>query len=172
MARLRAWHPHLDSTRRLQEQLSLPQALTGYLIWLTAELRRQDTRFCEALRRFETVDGGSPPVVDFNDARDQWWMLVERLQVLAELVIAEAVRRGLRDVATSFAGLRWLAPLPGPVNARMMTDANDHAMRGAPPWPTDPAYGGYGPDRRDQLSQAQFARAIGGASLPATRQGD
>jgi hypothetical protein len=82
------------------------------------------------------------------------------MQVAAELVLGESRRRPMRGVSESWVGVPWLVPLPGPVNSRMMLAANDHAMRGAPRLPQDPAFASCDPDVRDGLGQAQLAKAV------------
>jgi len=121
--------PKFEAVEALLGAVDLPSDLAAYVVWLVAETRDVHGQFDKRL---------TPPIIADDllrpdKFRDEWWVLVDRIQVLASLLQVAAEKRGLRGVLPP--NSRWLRPLPGPAEGRTLTEANDLAMRGAPPWP-------------------------------------
>ena len=128
------WSPRLGAVDRALRRVDFEQECLSYLIWLIAEVRRAS----EALRK--SAGSGRP-------WRDEWLVVRDRVSLLACLLVGEANRRGAKDISTSFAGNPFLNP-PADYGDRTMTAANDSALRGAPPFPTDRAFSPCTPERR------------------------
>lgn len=123
---LAGWRPHLAAVDRALRRMDLQQDCLTYLLWLVAEARRS----AEALRL--RIEDGQP-------WRDEWLVQRDRLSLLGCILLGEAERRGIRDVTASFAGNPHLEAPTG-YGDRTMTAANDVALRGAPAFPSDPAF--------------------------------
>jgi hypothetical protein len=141
----------LDVAGRVRNLLNteqFPPELLGYLLWSVSHLERTNEGFQASLRAVK--DNTSGARVD----RDKWWGIVDRLQVITCLLIAEARRRGLSDIVETFEGNTWLVPLPGGEREREIAESQNPGRFGAPPWPTDPAYAACSPAQRDGAAAA------------------
>lgn len=138
--------PKFEAVERLLGTVDVAGDLAAYVVWLIAQIRDEHQRFDATL---------APPIsgealLRADNSRDPWWVLVDRLQTLMALLQEEARRFGVQSVLPVDA--RWLRPLPGPPDARVLTDANDHALRGAPMWPS--GFDICAPAKRDEQGAA------------------
>jgi hypothetical protein len=146
----------LVGMRGFLEFVQLPAEVRRYLIWSISHLRVTNEEFQQSLHAVAASIGGAR--VD----NDKWWGIVDRLQVMACLLIAEAKRRGQSDIVATFEDDSWFAPLPGADREREIAELQNPARFGAPPWPSDAAYARCAPTQRDTARQVEFPRSAPG----------
>lgn len=157
-ARLRGWAAPFERTRQLVHAVDLPAELIAYLAWIVGEIEEENGRF-QALLGRTAGDEETPPQTELGSTRwrDDWWVVIDRLQTLACLVCAEAERRGLAAVAAAYRDNPYLTPLTGAPDERVLLAANDVALRAAPRFPPDPAYTGCAAPARDRAGAQRSA---------------
>jgi hypothetical protein len=135
-----------------------------YLIWLTSSVGDHWGRIEANLDALPTVWGSDPPAPllegsDLAKLKDDWLVMVERLQVLAALTAAEARRRGMQDVAGLYDVVQWtVVPQRPPRWRELMAIAC--RPDGDPPFPLDEAFAHVRPEARDRAGDATGARQI------------
>jgi hypothetical protein len=102
--RLRDAEPRTTGVAAAIHHLDLAPDLLGYLIWLTSAIGQGWGRI-DALLEQIWADGIDP--VRETQLRDEWRVMLERLQIRAALTAAEARRRGLGDVAKTHDAVPW-----------------------------------------------------------------
>ncbi len=157
-ARLRGWAAPFERTRQLVSDVDLPAEFVAYLAWIIGEIEEENGRFQALLDQVGANAVATPtPQLEATRWRDDWWVVIDRLQTLACLVRAEAERCGLAAVAASYQGNPYLAPLAGASDERVLLEANDVALRAAPRFPSDPAYTGCAAPARDRAGAERSA---------------
>lgn len=163
--RLRGWAARFERSRQLVSAVDLPAELVAYLAWIVGEIEEQNGRFQTLLDQVTVNADATTGKLEAARWRDDWWVMIDRLQTLACLVRVEAERRGLAAVAAAYWGNPYLAPLAGAPDERVLLEANDVALRAAPRFPSDPAYTGCAAPARDRagaersaVSQAELRR--------------
>jgi hypothetical protein len=144
---LRGAIPRLDALGAMIQQLALPADLVPYLVWVIGTIDELWAQIDRTLNWPVGPDGML--VVNEKALPNEWRVMVERLQVAAALVAGEARRRGFDDVAAPHDLSPWVVPLEWEAGGREMTSMNDAAMRGASPFPSNPAYASAAPGARD-----------------------
>ncbi len=159
-ARLRGWATPFERTRQLVSAVDLPAELVAYLAWIVGEIEEENGRFQTILDQ-ATANTDATPTAQLEAARwrDDWWVMIDRLQTLACLVRAEAERCGLTAVAAAYRDVPYLTPLAGAPDERVLLEANDVALRAAPRFPPDPAYTGCAAPARDRAGAERRAAA-------------
>ncbi len=158
--RLRGWAAPFERTRQLVGTVDLPAELVAYLAWIVGEIEEENDRF-QALLDQVAVNADATPTAQLEATRwrDDWWVMIDRLQTLACLVRAEAERRGLAVVAAAYRDVPYLTPLAGAPDERVLLEANDVALRAAPRFPSDSAYTGCAAPARDRAGAGRGAAA-------------
>lgn len=96
------------------------------------------------------ADGSVPTVHPTNsNVRNDWTLILERLQVMACLLAAEASRRGYGADAAIVDQVRWEFPEVWAERTRALTQLSEGTYLEAPPFPSDPAYARCGVGPRD-----------------------
>lgn len=156
--RLRGWAARFERSRQLVSAVDLPAELVAYLAWIVGEIEEENGRFQTLLDQV-TVNADATPTAQLEATRwrDDWWVVIDRLQTLACLVRAEAERRGLAAVAAAYRDVPYLTPLAGAPDERVLLEANDVALRAAPRFPSDPGYAGCAAPARDRAGAERSA---------------
>jgi hypothetical protein len=136
---------------------AMPGALTGLLLWLMAEIRRDTTQFVESWQMLPKRWPNDGPQQQAQRLRhDLAYALLDSHQVIVRLLQAHADADD--SVAARASGVTdhpWVQTEIGPHGERSRRYAN------APPWPTDPAYADTSPEARDRESGEAAARQYG-----------
>jgi hypothetical protein len=123
---LRSAGPEFEATTRLLSEVDLPAELAAYLLWLVGDTRRAWDTFRALLNRIAPADGSVPTVHPSNStAQDDWGLILERLQVAACLVAAEASRRGYGVDGAIVDHVRWALPRVWPERMRVGTQVSE-----------------------------------------------
>ena len=149
--------PRLVSVAAVIDHLDLPPDVVAYLIWLTSTIGDHWGRIEQQVDLLARLHGGSVDQERASRLTDDWRAMLERLQVLAALTAAEARRRGLDDVARPHDVVPWTVVPMRPERSRELT-AIDEQGRGAPRFPSDPAFANVRPEARDLAGAATGAR--------------
>lgn len=157
---LRDAGPIFDITARLLSVVDLPSEFAAYLLWLMGDTRRAWDEIRGLLDRVAPADGSPRPVHPNNSSvRDDWDLILERLQVMACLLAAEASRRGYGVDAAIVDQVRWELPRVWPERMRAMTQVSESTYLEAPSFPSDPAYARCGVGPRDGKANELSAAA-------------
>jgi hypothetical protein len=144
--------------------------LAAYLIWLMGDTRNRWDAMRGLLDRVAPPGVPVPPLAPSNsNVRSDWTVILERLQILACLLAAEASRRGFDPDAAIVDHVRWELPQVWPKGERGSVRLTDETYFEAPPFPSDAAY-----ERCDVGQCDSNAYQLGAASqtsLAATREG-
>jgi hypothetical protein len=178
-----AWRSLLDAEPRLFavsgviDQLDLPADVVGYLIWLTSTIEEQwgRTRFLVD-RLLLSIDPYRAAALGHavgdsaaqSQLTDDWRAMLERLQVLAAVLAAEARRRGLADVAAPHDAVPWTVVPQRPPQWRELI-AIGGLGRGDPPFPSDVAFRPASALERDKAGNITGARQMGALSSASRR---
>jgi len=161
---LRSAGPTFEATARLLSEVDLPAELAAYLLWLIGDTRRAWDTFRALLDRIAPADGSVPTIHPSNsNAGNDWRLILERLQVAACLVAAEASRRGYGVDGAIVDHVRWELPQVWPERMRVLTQVSESTYFEAPPFPSDPAYATCSAGARDL--KASDLRAAAQSSL-------
>ena len=138
---LRSAAPDFEATTRLLSEVDLPAELAAYLLWVIGDTRRAWDALRALLDSVAPTDGSAPTSHPTNSSvRNDWEVILERLQVAACLLAAEASRRGFGVDAGIVAHVRWELPQVWPERMRALTQVSESTYLEAPPFPSDPAY--------------------------------
>jgi hypothetical protein len=138
---LRATQVRFDRLLRLLDRVDLPGELAAYLIWLAGDTRGRSAVFRELLDKVTPPADGSADVHAGNTTvREDWEMLLERIQVAGCLVAGEMDRRGFATDAVTIDRVAWSLPKVWPPTFRRNTRISETTYFGAPPFPSGPAY--------------------------------
>ncbi|MEA2629954.1 MAG: hypothetical protein QOE66_173, partial [Chloroflexota bacterium] len=141
--------------------------LLGYLIWLTSAIGEGWGRI-DALLEQIWADGMDP--IREARLRDEWRVMLERLQVRAALTAAEARRRNLADIARTHDAVPWTVVPERPERWRESLMLHDVAV-GQPPFPADPSFEFASPTARDRAGAVTTERHGGVQMGAAARRG-
>ena len=167
---LRSAGPNFKATARLHSEIDLPAELAVYLQWLIGDTRRAWDAFRALLDRVAPTDGSVPTVHPTNsDVRNDWELILERFQVVACLLAAEASRRGYGVDAAIVDHVRWELPQVWPERMRALTQVSESTYLEAPPFPSDSAYARCSFGARD--AKANELQAAAQASLHRLAEG-
>ena len=159
LRRLYTAEPRMTALQGLLEAVDTPADLAAYLVWLRGMIADAWRVLEETLPLIVPLDGSPPERAPENtNIRNDHAVMVDRLQVTAALIAAEAARRGFAETAGLNDVSPWTIVQEGPNGAREVTDATDHAYHGAPPFPSDPAYADARPAARDRAGYATGER--------------
>ena len=162
--RLRDAEPRAMAVAAMINRLDLPPDLLGYLIWLTSAIGEGWGRIDTLLERVwsDGIDS-----IRETQLRDEWRVMVERLQVLAALTAGEARRRGLGDIAETHDAVPWTIVSERPERWRESMTLDDNAL-GRPSFPVDPSFESASPTARDRAGavagERQGAVSMGAAA--------
>jgi len=154
---LRGAEPRLAAVTVLLDRLDLPPDLVAYLIWLTSTIGDHWGRIEKLLDELARIWGAGRDGARESRLMDDWRVMVEHLQVLAALTVAEARRRDLVEVAKPNDVVPWTVVSQRPERWRELL-ALDGFGRGDPPFPTDPAFVSVAPSARDRAGASTGAR--------------
>lgn len=153
------WTPCFDELMTLLGTVSIPGDVVAYLIWLTAHYKIHHQQNLQKPLNIVKTLGISKVQSQMDEISQHWRDQLGFLQEIECLLVAEANRRGLTDVAEAFCPdadwLPWLKPMPGPQQERGAIEQDRKNYKGAPPWPTDPAYAQCSPWVRVQQANEQ-----------------
>lgn len=167
---LRSIGPAFEATTRLLSEIDLPAELAAYLLWLIGDTRRAWDSFRALLDRIAPADASVPTVHPSNSsARNDWELILERLQVAVCLVAAEASRRGYGVDGEIADHAPWALPKVWPERMRILTQVSESTYFEAPPFPLDPAYARCSVGARD--AKANELQAAAQASLLSLQDG-
>jgi hypothetical protein len=157
---LRSAGPEFEASTRLLSEVDLPPELAAYLLWLVGDTRRAWDTFRALLDRVAPADGSVPTVHPSNSsARDDWGLILDRLQVAACLVAAEASRRGYGVDGAIVDHVRWELPQVWPERMRALTQVSENTYFEAPPFPSDSAFARCSFGARDAKANELLAAA-------------
>jgi hypothetical protein len=138
---LRATKVRFDRLLRLLDRVDLPSELAAYLIWLAGDTRGRWSWFQGLLDKVTPADDASPNVHAGNTTvREDWELILERVQVAGCLVSGEMHRRGFSTDAATIDRVAWGLPKVWPPTIRTGTRISESTFFDAPPFPADPAY--------------------------------
>jgi hypothetical protein len=124
--------------------VDLPAELSGYLLWLVGDTQRAWRQLLGDLKGF------------VNNLPTEWLVLLEDVQVAAELCSAELSRRGSKDEMSVARDVDWMSPRPwaaGRPSRQLVQGARVHPVE----FPKDKAYAEAAPERRDERARKEAA---------------
>jgi hypothetical protein len=153
---LSGWTPSFDRLRDLLGSTNLRQDVGANLAWSITRADELSRQFQEVVARIGSED---PPRA--GELRGSWITLLERLQVVGCLLLAESRRRRLTmiGIPASFDERRHLFnALTRPERARFFAHIDDDRLRGAPHPPKGEEYADCTPEARDAAGAARLER--------------
>lgn len=126
-----------ETIERLLGAETLPADLSAYLLWSVGRCRTYSVRLHDTLEETARIN---ERLAD-SPARAQWTTLLDEVQVIACLLIAQAKRESdLAPLRSEFAETPWTRPTRGAPNARTLARAQDLLAPGRPAWPAGDCY--------------------------------
>jgi hypothetical protein len=150
--------PRTDAVASLIGSLDIPADLFAYLVWLQAAIDDAWSRVTAALHAILDRPGHAPTTGEINELEAAWQVALERVQVLAGLVSAEARREGFDDVGVAHDAAPWTIVPQRPPTWRLNMAIADGPYFGAPPFPADPSFASVSPAVRDRAGDATGTR--------------
>lgn len=157
LERLRRSEPKLDAAEQLVDQMDLPADLAVFLVWQLGRIREEWMWWTTVIAVGPSSDD-SPAAHSSNSGVGAWARMIDRLQVLAVLMAAEASARGFQEIRQMHDAAPWIVVLEGPDRERELRWATDRAHLGAPPFPANQRFAFAAPEARDRAGQATGAR--------------
>ena len=166
--RIRRGEPRLTAVEDLLNRADLSPDLAVYLVWILGRIH-EEWLYWPTVIAVGGSDGESPADHPVNSGVGTWSRMVDRLQVVAALVAAEAARQGFDELQRTHDAAPWTTVLEGPDRERELRSMTDRAHLGAPTFPSGGAFVAVSPEARDRegaatglRSRAELSRAAWG----------
>lgn len=148
--------PCFGALDRLLAECDLPGELLAHLLWRAGYVREIHGRLVATL---DSIEDRTPDASTANEVGILWGVVLDHLQSMVGLLIAEARRRpATTGIADAFEHSSWLVVRPWPEGQRVIQMMDAVVTQGAAPYPNGASYADSSPEARDRAGADTAAR--------------